>query len=113
VFDVTSNIRGAQAMHKVVVLYPYPQDEAKFRAYYASGHIPIARKIPGLIASRYSMAVEGMGAASPYFCIFEAEFADAAAMASGMGSPEGRATGADVANFATTPPLIVHYEVEG
>ena len=99
-------------MHKLVVLYPYPQDEAKFRAYYESGHLPLARKIPGLTASRHSMAVEGMGGQSPYFCIFEAAFPDAATMAAGMGSPEGQATGADVANFATTQPVIIHYEVK-
>jgi uncharacterized protein (TIGR02118 family) len=99
-------------MHKIIVLYPHPQDEAKFRAYYATGHIPLAKKLPGLLACRYSMGIEGLGVASPYFCIFEADFADAAAMGAALNSDAGKALGPDMANYVTTPPILLHYEVE-
>jgi uncharacterized protein (TIGR02118 family) len=96
-------------MHKMLVLYPHPQDEKKFRPYYERTHIPMAKKLPGLIDCRYSFSIEGVRAPSPYYCVFEAEFASAAA----MGSPQGQAVPADVPNFATTMPVVVHYEVEG
>ena len=99
-------------MHKVVVLYPHPQDEAKFRGYYAKGHIPLVQKLPNLLGYRYAFGVEGMGAQSPYFCIFEADFADAATMMASLQSPAGQALGPDMANYATTPPILLHYEVE-
>jgi hypothetical protein len=45
--------------------------------------------------------------------VFEADFADGAAMGAAMGSPEGQATAADVPNFAEVPPTLMHYEVDG
>lgn len=99
-------------MHKVVVLYPHPQDEAKFRGYYGRGHIPLAKQLPGMIACRYALGVEGLGVNSPYFCIFEADFPDAATMQAALASPEGQKLGPDMANYVTTPPILLHYEVE-
>jgi uncharacterized protein (TIGR02118 family) len=101
-------------MHKLVVLYPFPQEETKFRAHYESRHLPLARQIPGLIACRYSLSVDGIGGgAKPYFAIFEADFPDLPTMGAGMESAVGQAVAADVANFAITAPIIIHYEVEG
>jgi uncharacterized protein (TIGR02118 family) len=101
-------------MHKMLVLYPKGQDEKKFRAHYESKHLPLAVRLPGLIGWRYSFDIEGTrGAESPYYCIFEADFADVAAMGKAMQSPEGQAVAGDVSNYVTVPPIIVHYEVEG
>jgi hypothetical protein len=44
--------------------------------------------------------------------VFEAEFADAAALGSAMGSPEGQVVANDVANFAQVPPTLIHYSVD-
>jgi hypothetical protein len=44
--------------------------------------------------------------------VFEAEFRDGAAWGAAMGSPEGQAVAADVANFARNPPTLIHYPVE-
>jgi uncharacterized protein (TIGR02118 family) len=101
-------------MHKLLVLYPKGQDDAKFRAHYEKVHVKLTAKLPGLIAQRYSFAIEGVrGAEAPYYCIFEADFADVAAMGKAMQSPEGQAVAADGANYVTIPPIIVHYEVQG
>ena len=101
-------------MHKMLVLYPKGQDDAKFRGHYESKHLPLAAKLPGLLAYRYSFAIEGVrGAESPYDCLFEADFPDVATMGKAMQSPEGQALGADVPNYVTVPPTIVHYEVQG
>jgi uncharacterized protein (TIGR02118 family) len=99
-------------MHKIVVLYPPQPDPAAFKAYYLGTHIPLVRKLPGLLTLRYSFHVQGVGGDSPYFCIFEAEFRDEAALGAAMGSPEGQAVTGDVQNYARNPPTVLHYPVE-
>ncbi len=99
-------------MHKIVVLYPPQSDPEAFEAYYVGTHIPLVRKLPGLLALRYSFDVQGVAGAAPYFCIFEAEFRDGAAMGAAMGSPAGQAVAADVPNFAKSPPILIHYPTE-
>jgi uncharacterized protein (TIGR02118 family) len=98
-------------VHKIVVLYPPQPDPDAFKSYYVKTHIPLARKLPGLLALRYSFEVQGVGGAAPYFCVFEAEFNDGAALGAAMGSPEGQAVAADVPNFAKHPPTLIHYSV--
>src|SRR5262245_33641775 len=67
-------------MHKLLVLYPTGQDAKKFRPYYEQTHAALVAKLPGLKASRYSFNVKGAGDGPvPYYCVFEAEFADEAA----------------------------------
>lgn len=101
-------------MHKLLVLYPTGQDVRKFRPYYEQTHATLVAKLPGLKASRYSFNIKGAGdAAAPYYCVFEAEFADDAAMAAALQSPQGQAVVADIGNYATIPPTIVHYDVKG
>ena len=100
-------------MHKLVVLYPKGQDDAKFRSHYEKVHVKLTAKLPGLIAQRYSFAIEGVrGAEAPFYCVFEADFPDAATMGKALQSPEGQAVGADVPNYITVPPIMMHYEVK-
>jgi len=49
-------------VHKLIVLYGHPKDPAHFRRYYVETHLPLAARLPGLKGSRYSFAVEGIGA---------------------------------------------------
>jgi 4-carboxymuconolactone decarboxylase len=98
-------------MHKVLVLYPPPKDPAHFQRYYEQTHLPLAAQLPGLLSSRHTFSIEGVGNPSPYFCIWEGEFADAAAMAQSMGSPVGLRVAADVANYATGGVTILHFDV--
>jgi 4-carboxymuconolactone decarboxylase len=99
-------------MRKLVVLYGHPTDPDHFRRYYTGTHLPLAARLPGLLAMRHSFAPEGVGGPSPYFCIFEGEFADAASLGAAMASPEGRALAADAANYATGGVTILHGEPE-
>ena len=46
-------------MHKVLALYPQPKDPAHFKKYYEETHLPLIGQLPGLLASRYSFAIEG------------------------------------------------------
>ncbi|HWV85280.1 MAG TPA: EthD family reductase [Capillimicrobium sp.] len=101
-------------MHKILVLYPPPPDPAKFRDYYENTHIPLASKLPGMRSYSYAFDVGSAQGDSPYFCVFEAVFDDAAAAGAAMGSPEGQAVAADVVNYAAeAPPTIVSYDIAG
>jgi uncharacterized protein (TIGR02118 family) len=96
-------------MHKLVVLYPKPTDPAHFREYYVRTHLPLAAKMPGMLDWRYSLEVGSAPGESPYFAIFEADFADANAMKAALASPEGAAALADVANYATGGSIALNY----
>jgi uncharacterized protein (TIGR02118 family) len=98
-------------MHKLVVLYQPPADREMFRSYYESTHLSLAAKLPGMRAYRYAFDLAAPEGDSPYWCIFEADFDDVAAMGAAMGSPEGQEVAADVANYVDQPPVMLHYEV--
>ena len=100
-------------MHKILVLYPPQPDPEAFKAYYVATHIPLVRTLPGLLAMRYSFDIAAPQGNSPYFCVFEAEFADVAAMGAALASPEGQAVAADGPNYAQVPPVLIHYPTEG
>ena len=71
----------------------------------------MAAKLPGLRGYRYSFDVAAGEGESPYFCVFEADFDDAAAYSAATESPEGQATRADVPNYATGGVVVLNYEL--
>ena len=101
-----------RAMHRLLVLYPPPSDPDHFRTYYEDTHLPLTAKLPGLRAYRYSVDVAAGGEGeSPYYCVFEADFDDAAALSAARESPEGQAVRADVPNYATGGAVVLDYEL--
>lgn len=96
-------------MHRLTVLYPPPADEAHFRDYYVNTHLPLAAKLPGLVQSQYSFEVASLAGQSKYFAVFHADFESAEAMASALGSEEGKAVSADVPNYASGGVELIHY----
>ncbi|HYE50032.1 MAG TPA: EthD family reductase [Azospirillaceae bacterium] len=98
-------------MHKLLVLYGHPADPDHFRRYYTATHAPLAERLPGLRESRYSFDVQGLGGPSPYFCVFEGLFDDAAALDAALKSETGAKVVADVPNYATGGVTIVHFDV--
>lgn len=96
-------------MYRLLVLYSPPADPDHFRRYYVETHVPIAETMPGLLASRYAFEPAALGGDSPYFCIFEGEFADKAAFEAALASPEGKRTAADLANYAMAGVTLLHY----
>jgi uncharacterized protein (TIGR02118 family) len=99
-------------MHRLLVLYPMPDDPAAFRDYYENHHAPLAAQLPGLRGYRYGfdVAVPGGGEA-PYFCAFEGDFDDAAALDAALASPKGQEVGADVANYATGGAVLLRCDM--
>jgi uncharacterized protein (TIGR02118 family) len=98
-------------VHRVLVLYPPPADPDHFRSYYEETHLKLVAELPGLRGYSYAFDVAAAEGDSPYFCVFEADFDDAAAYGAAMGSPRGQATRADVANYATGGAVVVNYEL--
>ena len=99
-------------MLRVLALYGAPTDPDHFRDYYVNNHLPLVARMPGLLAWRYSFEVAATQGQTPYFAVFEAEFADAAAMTAARASPEGQQVAADVANYATGGAVVIHYPVQ-
>jgi uncharacterized protein (TIGR02118 family) len=96
---------------QLLVLYNHPTDPTAFEQYYHGTHIPLAKRIPGLRSYTINTGPVGSAAGeSPYFLIASLTFDSLAAIQAGMDSPEGRAAGADVANFATGGASIFMYE---
>jgi uncharacterized protein (TIGR02118 family) len=73
--------------------------------------LPLARKLPGLRASRHSFDVKPLGPGKAPFCIFEAEFENEAALMGALGSKEGKAVAGDVPNYASGGVSMVHFAV--
>ena len=89
-------------MFQVTVLYNHPEDPARFDEHYDGVHAPLAATIPGL--QRYTVTRPGPGpdgTLPPYYLVAVMEYESAAAYGASMAGPEGRATRADLANFAT------------
>jgi 4-carboxymuconolactone decarboxylase len=97
-------------MHKVQALYPQPKDPAHFRRYYEEKHLPLAAQMPGLLYSRHSFDIQGLGVPPPFFCVWEGAFPSEAAMGAAMQSPIGQQVAADIANYATGGVTLLHYD---
>ena len=69
-------------------------------------------KLPDALTYAGGFEVAATQGEAPYFAVFEADFADAAAMAAARASPQGQRVAADVANYATGGAVIIHYPVQ-
>ena len=89
-------------MAKLYAIYQQPADPAAFDTYYYATHVPLAKKIPGLRGYEVTRGdVMGMAGKHAVYLIATLSFDSMAAIAEAMASPEGRATAADLANFAS------------
>ena len=89
-------------MIKATILYGHPVDPAAFEEYYAVHHAPIAAQMKGLERmelTKFISAPDGTKAA--YHRMAELYFTSPEALQKTMDSAEGKATLADLANFAT------------
>jgi uncharacterized protein (TIGR02118 family) len=97
-------------MHKVVVLYPKPDNPEQFKSYYRDKHLPIAKTMPGLRAFSYGYPQTMDGSEPQHFCIFIGEFDSFDALQAAAGSPEGQKTIADIANYSPKGATMLHME---
>ena len=98
-------------MAEVVVLYKTPKDPAAFDKYYAETHIPLAKKLPGLRKYQVSQGpVATPAGPSGFYLVATLTFDSMAAVQAAFGSPEGKATAADVPKFATGGADIMFFD---
>jgi len=89
-------------MTRLTVLYGHPTDPAAFDRYYHETHIPIARTMKGLKGWTIGKCESAApGEQPPYYLIVSLYAESREAFEAILASPEGQATVADVANFAT------------
>ena len=88
-------------MAKLIALYKHPEDTAKFDASYFGRHVPLAKTIPGLRKYEVSAGpVATPQGVSQFHLVAILTFDSMAAIQTALTSPEGMATGNDLANFA-------------
>ena len=100
-------------MVKLQVLYGHPKDPAEFERYYADVHTPIALRVKGV--RRFDICkVLGTpdGSKPPYYRTAELYFDDMNHLQTVLGSNEGQATAADLANFATGGVTLLICDVQ-
>lgn len=94
-------------MPQILVLYHQPADPAAFDRYYFETHVPIASKIPKLRSSTVSKgSIQALAGTAPHL-VARLEFDSMADIQAALMSPEGQATAADLANFATGGATIL------
>lgn len=88
-------------MYHLTVIYGQPDDPKAFDEYYATRHLSLVKKIPGLV--RFTAGkCESLDDTPPAsYLIAQLTFDSKEACGSALGSSEGQAAAADVANFAT------------
>ena len=85
---------------KLLALYHKPEDEAAFLSHYENVHLPLVRATPNLERIVLNRVTGSPMGEAPYFLIAEMHFPDTAAFEEAMRSPENRAAGKDLMNFA-------------
>lgn len=97
-------------MHYISVGYGHPEDPAAFDDYYAATHIPLTTKIPKLAKFTTGKCVSLSKDNAPYYMVANLYFDTAADLKEALRSPQMRAAGADVANFASGGAVLYWQE---
>lgn len=98
-------------MHVLTVAYGHPSNPSAFDDYYEASHLPLARKIPGLLELSARRCASLDGSTPPYYLLAQLHFASSDDFRAGMGSAEGRAAASDLENFADGgATLFVQYD---
>ena len=89
-------------MIRLTVLYGHPDDPIEFDRYYHQVHIPLAKKMSGLTGWTIGKCQSASDEEKPPFYMMVGLYAETqVTMEAILDSPQGQATVADVANFAT------------
>ncbi|RNI36332.1 EthD family reductase [Hanamia caeni] len=82
-------------MATMMVIYKTPRDKESFLEHYFDVHIPLAKKLPGLIKYKVSQSPVPVISGQDVFLIGELVFASMEDIKSAFASPEGRACAED------------------
>ncbi len=82
-------------------LYKTPEDKDAFLDHYNNVHVPLVNKVPGLEKTEISLvSAVFAGKKEDYFMLAQMYYPDQEIFNAAMASPENKATGDDLANFA-------------
>lgn len=98
-------------MVKLVALYRQPADPSAFDQHYGAVHMPLVERMPGLRRVEVAKITGAVGGDSPYYMLTEMYFDDSDALRAALRSPEGRAAGADLQQFAAGLVTMVYAQV--
>ena len=91
-------------MAKMVVIYERPDDVAAFERHYYDIHIPMAKKLPGLISYDVSVGpIVSPAAPSTAWLVGTLHFDSLAAITEAFASDVGKECAADRRNYAPDP----------
>lgn len=97
--------------YRVSVAYGHPTDPKAFDKHYEEVHIPLVRRIPGLVRFTASHGQSLDGSAPAFYFLAVLDFDSKADLEAGMSSAAGVEAGADVADFATGGATLVAQEI--
>jgi uncharacterized protein (TIGR02118 family) len=89
-------------MVKITILYGHPDDPAAFERHFDDVHTPLVNAMPNLRRFEKALVVATSdGSAAPYYRVVELYFDSEEELQASRATPEGRAPGEDVPNYAT------------
>lgn len=97
-------------MYRVSVLYGTPDDAAEFDRYYEEVHIPIAKRMQGLVRWTLTKPDRQQGEMADVYLVADLYAETKEELDAILASPEGQAAAADVAKFATGGATFVYGE---
>ncbi|HEY1135034.1 MAG TPA: EthD family reductase [Nocardioides sp.] len=100
-------------MFRVTASYHHPADADAFLAHYRAVHDPLTRTMPGLAAFEWGVCETPDGSRPPYFVVAVLTFPDRETALTSLGSTEGQAGAADMANFAMAGVEVTMWEAQG
>ncbi|MBK6767295.1 MAG: EthD family reductase [bacterium] len=87
-------------MINFIAFYKHPENAEAFDKAYWETHIPLIKKVPGLVSVTANKFWPGKDAPAPYYMMAVLSFADKESFKAGMKSPEMAEAGANLMSFA-------------
>jgi uncharacterized protein (TIGR02118 family) len=88
-------------MARLIAIYSTPKDKVAFDSYYFGKHVPLAKKIPGLVRYEVSSGtVLAPASTRGVHLVAIMHFAAMDDLNKALASPEGKATARDLVKFA-------------
>ena len=98
-------------MARLLALYKTPVDPAAFDAHYFGKHVPLAKTVPGLRKYEVNAGpVMGMQGPASTYLVATLHFDTMADLTAGLNAAEGKATAADLANFAGAGVEVMFFD---
>ena len=98
-------------MARLIAMYKTPADKAAFDAYYFNKHVPLAKTVPGLRKYEVNAGpVMSMDGPAATYLVATLHFDSMADMTTALGTEQGKATAADLANFAGAGVDVVFFD---